>query len=90
MGKEQKMTWAFFLKFIDQSYLLVDPGLLNSSGVTPNGLNLDQLNSNLTIIKLGGVPIINVTPPVNPPGYLPLSMWLRLLQTLKQIINRLL
>jgi hypothetical protein len=67
-GKEQKMTWAFFLKFIDQSYLLVDPELLNGSGVTPNGLNLDQLNSNLNIIKLGGVPIINATPPiVNPP-----------------------
>jgi hypothetical protein len=66
-GKEQLMTWAFFLKFCDESYLLVDDELLNAQGLTPNGLNVDLLNQDLTIIKAGGIPITNVTPTPNPP-----------------------
>lgn len=66
-SKEILMTWAFFLKFCVNSYLLLDPEILNSSSVTPQGLNIDQINQDLTIIKQGGVPITNVTPtPVDP------------------------
>lgn len=73
-GKEQLMTWAFFNKFCDESYLLVDPEFLNGSGVTPTGLNLTQLNTDLGIIKAGGVPITNVTPTPPSPSPTPITV----------------
>jgi hypothetical protein len=50
-GIVKQMTWEFFSEFFDEVYAVISPDWLNTSGVDPTGLNLNQLQIDLKAIK---------------------------------------
>lgn len=42
-GQYYTMTWAFFEQFVDEAYAIADAGWTDSTGKTPGGLSLQQL-----------------------------------------------
>lgn len=46
-GKLQKMTWAFWDKYVDEAYALLSQDFLNGNGRTPDGFDLWQLTEDL-------------------------------------------
>lgn len=50
-GTEQRMTWDFFATYCDEAYALLSPDWFKSTGVTPSGFNLSQLQADLQQVK---------------------------------------
>lgn len=50
-GRLQKMTWAFFGAFTDEAYMLADADWFNAQGVSPAGLSLSDLESQMEALK---------------------------------------
>jgi hypothetical protein len=49
-GAVQVMTWEFFMKFADEAYAIINPLWLDASGLSPTGLRLDALISDLAAV----------------------------------------
>jgi hypothetical protein len=49
-GKLYQMTWAFWLRYFDESFALLSPDWL-AANVAPNGFNLNQLTADLAAIR---------------------------------------
>lgn len=50
-GSYYTMTWAFFEKFVDETYALADPEWFAATGKNPMGLTLQQLESAMQSLK---------------------------------------
>ena len=50
-GTLQKMTWAFWLKYVDECYALVSQDFLGGDGKTPEGFDLAALQSDLQAVS---------------------------------------
>jgi hypothetical protein len=50
-GSIYRMTWAFFLKFVDEAYALVDKDFIEATGKTPIGMNLAALEAAMQELK---------------------------------------
>jgi hypothetical protein len=50
-GQYYTMTWAFFEKFVDEAYALADPEWVASTGKTPAGLSLQQLENAMQALR---------------------------------------
>lgn len=50
-GNYYTMTWAFWSKFVDEAYALIDTDWLRSTGFTPFGMTLAQLEQQMEAIK---------------------------------------
>ena len=44
------MTYDYWAEHGDESYVVVDPLFLKSSGVSPVGLNLDQMRADQSLV----------------------------------------
>jgi hypothetical protein len=49
-GERQKMTWAFWQKYVDEAYVLLSPDWLLRGGVDPSGFNLAALQADLAAV----------------------------------------
>lgn len=49
-GSQQKMTWNFWSKYVDEAYALISPDFIAASGLAPNGFDLAQLHTDLSQI----------------------------------------
>lgn len=49
-GERQTMTWAFFQKYVDESYALLAPDWTLRGGVDPSGFNLAALEGDLVAV----------------------------------------
>lgn len=49
-GAKKRMTWGFFARYCDESYAPLSLDWLNAQGKTPEGLDLDALQADLTQI----------------------------------------
>jgi hypothetical protein len=50
-GQVYKMTWAFFSKYVDEAYALVDSDWITAKGTAPCGLTLDQLKQQMQALR---------------------------------------
>ena len=50
-GNYYTMTWAFFEKFVDEAYALIDPEWIASTGKSPMGLNMQQIEQAMQSLK---------------------------------------
>ncbi len=50
-GALQRMTWDFWLEYVDESYALISPDWIEKAGKTPNGFDLAQLQADLALIS---------------------------------------
>jgi len=50
-GSYYTMTWAFFSKFVDEAYAIIDGEWINSTGKSPGGLTLQQLVQSMEALK---------------------------------------
>jgi hypothetical protein len=41
------MTWAFFAKYVDETYAIADSSWINSGGQTPGNLTLAELEAQM-------------------------------------------
>ena len=48
-GALKQMTWAFFERYVDETYALLSQDFL-ASGKAPNGFDLAALKSDLTLV----------------------------------------
>ena len=53
-GAYYTMTWAFWQRWVDEAYALIDTDWLRATGVTPFGMTLAELEAQMEAIK--GVP----------------------------------
>jgi len=53
-GRLQKMTWAFFDAFTDEAYWPADTDWITSTGNSPGGLSLDQLEQQMAALAARG------------------------------------
>jgi hypothetical protein len=51
VGKSYVMTWAFFSKYTDEAYALIDATWIGAKGTSPAGLTLDQLQQQMRSLK---------------------------------------
>jgi hypothetical protein len=49
-GMRQVMTWAFWKKYTDESYVLLSPAWLNKQGFDPSGFDMATLIADLTAV----------------------------------------
>ena len=49
-GAPKKMTWAWLAKYCSEAYALVSKACLNSSGVSPVGLNLSAMDEDVQLM----------------------------------------
>lgn len=49
-GEVIKLTQAFWNQYFDEAYAVITQDWLNAQGTTPTGLNLDQLQADLSLI----------------------------------------
>jgi hypothetical protein len=49
-GQRQMMTWAFWQKYVDESYVLLSPAWLNKRGLDPSGFDMAALTADLTAV----------------------------------------
>lgn len=49
-GKLMKMTWQFWLKYVDEAYAILSPEWIESNKVAPSGFRLDQIQADLKLI----------------------------------------
>jgi hypothetical protein len=52
-GRQYEMTYRFFERFCDEAYLLVNEKWIESTGMTPAGLTLDELIAQMDALKWG-------------------------------------
>ena len=50
-GAKYRMTWAFWSKFVDESYLLADAEWIKASGASPAGMTLAQLEAQMSALR---------------------------------------
>jgi len=50
-GQYYTMTWAFFAKYVDESYAIADSTWVESGGKTPGGLTLAELEQQMKALK---------------------------------------
>ena len=50
-GTLKTMTWAFWLKYVDEAYALLSQDFINEFGKNPDGFDIDQLMSDLKMIQ---------------------------------------
>jgi hypothetical protein len=50
-GQYYTMTWKFFAHFVDEVYAIADSDWIESTGKTPGGLTLDQLEVQMQALK---------------------------------------
>src|SRR5215472_4386460 len=50
-GQYYKMTWAFFAKYVDEVYAIADPAWIEAKGMTPGGLTLDELETQMQALR---------------------------------------
>ena len=50
-GQYYTMTWAFFAKYVDETYAIADNSWVNSGGQTPGGLSLAALEQQMQALK---------------------------------------
>ena len=50
-GKVYKMTWRFWLEFVDEAHALLSPDFIAQNGLDPQGFNLSQLQADLANIR---------------------------------------
>ena len=50
-GQYYTMTWAFFAKYVDETYAIADNSWVNSGGQTPGGLSLAELEAQMKALK---------------------------------------
>ena len=53
-GQYYTMTWEFFGKFVDEVYAIADSEWIESTGQTPGGLTLDQLEAQMQALSGSG------------------------------------
>jgi hypothetical protein len=53
-GGYYTMTWAFFAKFVDEAYAIIDPEWIESTGKSPMGLTMQQIEQAMQSLK-GGI-----------------------------------
>ena len=46
-GQYYTMTWAFFAKYVDETYAIADPDWIEATGKTPGGLTLSELEDQM-------------------------------------------
>ena len=46
-GQYYTMTWAFFAKYVDETYAIADNSWISSGGKTPGGLTLAELEAQM-------------------------------------------
>lgn len=51
-GERQQMTWAFFQKYVDESYALLAPDWLQRGGIDPSGFNMAALQGDLAAVTV--------------------------------------
>jgi hypothetical protein len=56
-GKIQRFTWAFWKKYVDESYAVLSTDWFNSKGMTPAGFGVDELRRDLGLIAGGPPPL---------------------------------
>jgi hypothetical protein len=50
-GQYYTMTWAFFAKYVDESYAIADSTWIGGGGKTPGGLSLAELEQQMQALK---------------------------------------
>lgn len=50
-GGNYQMSWAYFVKFVDEAYALISPSMFEADGNAPNGFNMDALETDLVNIS---------------------------------------
>jgi hypothetical protein len=50
-GEYYTMTWAFFVKYVEEVYALADPDWLTHTGATPGGLSLAELKAQMKALE---------------------------------------
>jgi hypothetical protein len=53
-GQKYQMTWEFFQKQTEEAYGLVDPNWVNTTGKTPLGMSVADLESLMSSMKMTG------------------------------------
>lgn len=61
-GQVQKMDYKFFAKYCDEAWAILSVEFINSRGVSPEGFNLPQLQTDLN--QITNVPNLSITPTV--------------------------
>jgi len=64
-GEVKQMAWGFFDAYADEAFAVVSPDWVDPAGESPSGLNMAQLQADLTAITQGPAPA--PTPPPAPP-----------------------
>lgn len=49
-GQEQRLTWAWWNKYVDECYAILSNDFLNGNGLTPGGFNLAALQQDLRAV----------------------------------------
>lgn len=52
-GALLRMTWAFLAEYVDEAYAVVSPDFLGASGASPDGFDLQALETDLSAITQG-------------------------------------
>lgn len=50
-GAKYRMTWAFWSEFVDEAYLLADADWIRSTGSTPAGVTLEELETLMSALR---------------------------------------
>jgi hypothetical protein len=70
-GAKYRMTWAFWSEFVDEAYMIADADWVTSSGKSPAGLSLTELETQMQALRSGGASSADgriVVPPFAPTG----------------------
>lgn len=49
-GQEQRMTWAWAAKYLDEAWVVISEDIINAAGTTRQGLNVEALNAKLAAL----------------------------------------
>lgn len=49
-GMRQRMTWAFWQRYVDECYVLLSPAWIGARGLDPNGFDLRTLQADLVAV----------------------------------------
>lgn len=50
-GATKKLTWAFWKQYFDEAYAVLSPDFIGANGLDPQGAALEQLQSDLALIR---------------------------------------
>ena len=51
-GQRQKLTWAFWQRYVDEAYILLSPSWMNKGGFDPSGFDLATLQADLKSVTV--------------------------------------